>query len=71
MVYNMSDYYRIVRTLREKYDKIRSIEKPLPEGMWGKDKNWICSYCNIEECNKVCLEIHGKTREELRDENQE
>lgn len=71
MVYTPSDYHRIIRGLKESYDLIREIEKPLPKGMWGYDKNWICNYCNVEACNNACLEIHGKTREELRNENQE
>lgn len=71
MVYNDYDYNRILRYLKDSYDKIRLIEKPLPKGMWGKDKNWICNYCNIDACDQACLEIHGKTRNELHDENQE
>lgn len=70
MIYTPSDYNRILRTLRKEFDEIRKIEKPLPKGMWGRDKYWICNYCNIEECNKACIDIHGKTREQLREENE-
>jgi len=71
MVYNESDYYRILRNLKDSYDLIRTIEKPLPKGMWGYDKNWVCSYCNKDACEKACQEIHGKSRQEICDENKE
>ena len=68
MVYSDADYDSVLRTLKREYDKIREIKKPLPAGMWGRDKYWICNYCNAEACEKACLEIHGKTREELANE---
>jgi hypothetical protein len=71
MVYTPSDYDRILRTLKKAFNDIREIEKPLPSGMWGRDHFWICNYCNKEACEKACLEIHGKTREELANEHSE
>jgi hypothetical protein len=71
MVYTPSDYDRILGVLKKTFNDIREAEKPLPAGMWGRDKFWICNYCNPEECNKACLKIHGKTREELASEYSE
>ena len=69
MIYTSSDYRRILYKLKKAYDDIRGVGKPLPEGMWGRNKYWICNYCNIEECNKACLDLHSKTREELESEH--
>jgi len=69
MVYTSSDYSRILRMLKKAYNDIRAAENPLPEGMWGRNHYWICNYCNKDECNKACLELHGKTREELASEH--
>ena len=69
MIYTEKDYQQVLVALKNTFDKIRKIDKPLPAGMWGRDHFWICNYCNVEECNKACLEIHGKTREELADEH--
>jgi hypothetical protein len=69
MVYTPSDYHRILRMLKKAYDDIRAVEKPLPEGMWGRNHYWICNYCNKDACNKACLDLHGKTREELASEH--
>ena len=70
MVYTEKDYDQVLRTLKQEFDRIRAIRNPLPAGAWGKDKNWICNYCNADECNKACIKIHGKTRKEIIDEHQ-
>jgi hypothetical protein len=68
MMFSDADYDMILERLIKAKKMIKNIEKPLPKGMTGKDKFWICNYCNIEACEKACLEIHGKTREELGNE---
>jgi len=69
MTYTDGDYRRILDTIEKEKNKIAEIDKPLPLGMVGRDKFWICNYCNIDACKKACLEIHGKDREELADEH--
>ncbi len=71
MVYTPADYDRILRMLKKAYNDIRAIEMPLPEGMWGRDKFWICNYCNVKACDKACFKIHGKNRLELFNEHTE
>lgn len=66
--YNDLDYDKILYIMYKERDKILNLEKPLPLGMTGKDKFWICNYCNIDACQQACIEIHGKTREELANE---
>ena len=68
MVYNDVDYRRILNTIEKEKNKILTIENPEPLGMVGRDRFWICNYCNIDACNKACLEIHGKSREQLKNE---
>jgi hypothetical protein len=65
MAYTQGHYNRLLDRIAKAKEEIEQIEKPLPKGMWGRDRFWICNYCNIEACEKACLEIHGKTREEL------
>ncbi len=69
MTYSDGDYRRILDKIAKAKQHILEVEKPLPKGMWGRDKFWICNYCNVEACEKACLEIHGKTREELANEH--
>jgi len=69
MAYTPLDYDRIIKMLKRVYDDIRKVEKPLPAGMWGRNKYWICNYCNVDECNKACIKLHNKTREELASEH--
>lgn len=70
MTYTDADYRRILNTIEKEKNKIYSIDKPMPLGMTGRDKYWICNYCNVDACNKACLDIHNKSREELKIEHQ-
>lgn len=68
MMFSTKDYKAIIERLEREKKKIEEIEKPRPLGMTGPNKFWICNYCNVEACEKACLEVHGKTREELANE---
>jgi hypothetical protein len=68
IAYGQGDYKRILDYIHNDKKAILALEKPLPLGMVGFDKNWICTYCNVGACQKACMEIHGKTREALADE---
>jgi len=68
IAYNSLDYVKILDIMYKEKERILSMEKPMPLGMMGKDKFWICNYCNIEACQRACIELHGKTREELANE---
>ncbi len=48
------------------YSKIEAETKPMPLAVMSNRNYWLCRFCNIEECDKECKKIHGKTYEQFK-----
>jgi hypothetical protein len=68
MVFDDSVYDETIEFLGKVKRYISRVDSPKILDIHDRRVNWLCRFCNIDACNATCMEMYGKTREEIGNE---